>query len=114
MPKRNHTLITLPTVKPDCCAICPLVGLIPKHYDRPRGSKETHVCLGTYEALTGRGIKVRASQKDSNHRLRRPCDDKWDAWQLFPGRKFAVNTQYYLEFRVPYEQGMQMTIKFHR
>ena len=60
MPKRNIVQLTLPPEKPDCCATCPLVGLVPKHLRQHR-SKETHVCLGTMEALTGRGIQVRAS-----------------------------------------------------
>ena len=50
MPKRNIVQIKLPPEKPDCCATCPLVGLVPKHLRQHR-SKETHVCLGTMEAL---------------------------------------------------------------
>ena len=45
MPKRNIVQIQLPAEKPDCCATCPLVGLVPKHLRQHR-SKETHVCLG--------------------------------------------------------------------
>lgn len=56
MPKHNTTPIQLPAEQPDCCALCPLVGIIPKA-NRPKGTKETHCCLGTMEALSGRGIK---------------------------------------------------------
>lgn len=113
MPKRLHYMVTLPMEKPDCCAECPLVGIIPKN-ERPHGSKETHVCLGTHEALSGRGIKVRASEKDSHHPLRRPCDGRWRMWATLPGRQYAVRTEYYQIYRLPYEQGLQMVIKFHK
>ena len=89
MPKRNIVQIKLPAEKPDCCATCPLVGLVPKHLRQHR-SKETHVCLGTMEALTGRGIQVRASGRDSNHPLRRPCDNRWEAWMTLPGLKLHM------------------------
>lgn len=112
MPKRNLTPITLPVEKPDCCAACPLCGLIPK-CQRPKGSKETHVCLATSEALGGRGIKVKASERDSHHPLRRPCDGKWEAWIRFPKRQFMLNSDFYLMYRVPYEQTQQMIIRFH-
>ena len=112
MPKRNIVQITLPPEKPDCCAACPLVGLIPKHLRQHR-SKETHVCLGTMEALTGRGIRVRASSRDSNHPLRRPCDNRWNAWMTLPGRKIGISNVSYIQCRIPYEQGLQLQIKFH-
>ena len=111
MPKKTITQITLPDEQPDCCAICPLCGVIPK--SMRNGSKyETHVCIGTSEALTSRGINVRASQRDSHHPLSRPCDARWDAWMLLPGRRLGVSHQSYLLFRLPYEQSLQMIIKF--
>jgi len=113
MPKRNIVQIKLPAEKPDCCATCPLVGLVPKHLRQHR-SKETHVCLGTMEALTGRGINVRASGRDSNHPLRRPCDNRWDAWMTLPGRKLGISNVSYIQCRIPYEQGQQLQIKFHK
>lgn len=113
MPKRNIIQIQLPAEKPDCCAICPLCGLVPENL-RPFGSKETHVCLGTMEALGGRGIRVRASQKDSHHPLHRPCDNRWHAWMDLPARRIGINNQSYLQCRVPYEQGQQLVIKFHK
>ena len=113
MPKRNIVQIQLPSEKPDCCATCPLVGLVPKHLRQHR-SKETHVCLGTMEALTGRGVQVRASNRDSNHPLRRPCDNRWNAWMTLPGRKLGISNISYIQCRIPYEQGQQLQIKFHK
>ena len=81
---------------------------------RPKNSKETHVCIGTMEALTQRGSKVRASQRDTNHPLHRPCDNRWRAWLALPGRKLGVNTQTYNDCRIPYECTLQLQIKFHK
>lgn len=114
MPKRNIVQIQLPAQQPDCCAECPLLGLVPKYVSRPKNSKETHVCLGTMEALTQRGSKVRASQRDTNHPLRRPCDCRWNAWMSLPQRKLGVNIQSYNDCRIPYECTLQLTIKFHK
>lgn len=112
---KDRTPIKLPPEQPDCCFECPLVGLIPKGYkDRPKGSKETHVCLGTNEALSGRGIRVRASQRDSHHPLRRPCDNRWEAWMKAPERCFVIPDMVYLHFRLPFEDSLQFKIKFHR
>lgn len=112
MPRKLNYMVGLPMEQPDCCAECPLVGVIPKE-QRPKGSKETHVCLGTHEALSGRGIKVRASRRDVHHPLRRPCDARWRMWVTLPGRQYALKKEYYQIYRLPYEQGMQMVIKFH-
>ena len=110
----GQTLIRLPAQQPDCCFECPLCGLIPKDYaERPKGSKETHVCLGTWEALTGRGIKVRASAKDSKHPWRRPCDMKWAAWQKMQEHYFPIPDEAYIPYRLPFERGLQFKIKFH-
>lgn len=110
--KRNFIQVTLPMEQPDSCQMCPLLGIVPKGM-RPKGSKESHVCLGTLEAMSGRGVKILASSRDATHPLRRPCDKFWNAWMQFPGRKFSISNQYYLQCRVPYEQGRQLLIKFH-
>ena len=82
--------------------------------DKPKGSKETHVCLATWEALTGRGIKVRASGRDSHHPLKRPCDTKWEAWMKLPERCYLLPDVVYLHYRLPFENGLQFKIKFHK
>lgn len=112
MVKSNLTLIQLPGEKPDCCAECPLCGVIPKN-QRPKGSMEGFVCLGTHEALGSRFINVRASQKDSKHPLHRPCDNRWHAWMMIPGRRLSVNSRDFMMYRFPFEQSRQMVIKFH-
>ena len=114
MPKRNIVQIQLPPEQPDCCAECPLLGLVPKYVARPKNSKETHVCCGTMEAITQRGSKVRASQRDTNHPLRRPCDNRWEAWMTLPGLKLGISNVSYIQCRIPYEQGQQLQIKFHK
>ena len=113
MPKRNIILIPLPAEQPDCCAECPLLGLVPKYVARPKNSKETHVCTGTMEAITQRGSKIRASQRDVNHPLHRPCDNRWHSWMQLPNRKLGINTQVYNDCRIPYECTLQLRIKFH-
>ena len=114
MPKRNIIQVQLPAEQPDCCAMCPLLGLVPKYVARPKNSKETHVCLGTMEALTQRGTRIRASQRDSHHPLKRPCDHRWPMWMTLPQRKLGLSIETYRECRVPYEATLQLTIKFHR
>lgn len=109
----NIQKIQLPPTQPQACCECCLCGLIPKSISRPKYSKETHVCLGTMEAMTKRGIKIRASQRDPHHPLRRPCDHLWDAWMTLPRRILNVNRQFYVECRIPYENTLQMKIKFH-
>jgi hypothetical protein len=113
MPKRNIVLIQLPAEKPDCCAECPLLGTMPKYVARPKNSKETYVCCGILEARTQRGARVRASNRDSNHPLRRPCDNRWNAWMQLPGRKLGISTQTFNDCRIPYENTLQLKIKFH-
>lgn len=114
MPKRNIVQIQLPAEQPDCCAECPLIGLVPKYVARPKHSKETHVCIGTMEAITQRGSKVRASERDAAHPLRRPCDNRWPAWMSLPQRKLGVPIQSYNDCRIPYECTLQLQIKFHK
>ena len=114
MPKRNIVMVQLPAEQPDCCAECPLLGLVPKYVARPKHSKETHVCMGTMEALTQRGSKVRASSRDSHHPLRRPCDSRWHSWMQLQGRKLCVSTQTFNDCRVPYVFTLQLQIRFHK
>ena len=108
--------VKLPEKQPDCCAICPLIGLIPK--DKvPAKSYERFVCLGTNEAMTQRAIRIRASQRNSKHPLHRYCDSKWAIWMTLKNRCLGINGTMYLQCRIPYEQSQQMTfnfIKFHR
>ena len=99
--------------QPDCCAICPLLGIIPKE-ERPFGSKETHVCIARQEAISGRGIQVRKSQRDSHHPLKRPCDEFWELWTTAPGMVYPMKNEFYMRYRLPYESQQQMTIKFHK
>ena len=106
--------VLLPATQPDRCIDCPLLGLVPKYVDRPKHSKETHVCIGTMEALTQRSTKIRASQKDDHHPLRRPCDLRWEMWMTLPRRILSVNRDFYRECRIPYESTLQMQIKFHK
>ena len=114
MPKRNIIQIQLPPEQPDCCAECPLLGLVPNYVARPKNSKETHVCLGTMEAITQRGSRVRASSRDSNHPWKRPCDNRWPAWMQLAGRKLGISIQYYNDCRIPYENTLQLQIRFHK
>lgn len=114
MPKRNIVQIQLPAQQPDRCVDCPLLGKIPEYYtQRPKGSKETMVCLGTLEALTVLGSKSRASKHTTKHPLHRPCDNRWNAWMQLPRRKLGVSVKSYNECRIPYEQGLELEIKFH-
>jgi hypothetical protein len=114
MPKRNFVKVRIPLEQPDCCADCPLLGKIPKSYDkRPRGSYETLVCLGTMQALSQRQSKIRASHRDAKHPLHRYCDHYWPSWVELPDQLFPVSNQNYNLFRVPYQASMQPTIVFH-
>jgi hypothetical protein len=114
MPKKNIVQIQLPPEQPDCCAECPLLGLVPKYVSRPKNSKETLVCCGTMEAITQRGSKVRASNRDANHPLHRPCDNRWHSWMQLAGRKLGISTKTYNDCRIPYECTLQLQIKFHK
>ena len=112
MPKRLFTPVKLPEQQPDRCADCPLIGLIPKD-ERPAGSREGFVCLGTNEALSSKGIRVRASRRDDHHPLHRPCDGRWLAWMSLKGRLYNLSIAHYIRYRLPYEQGSQLNIIFH-
>lgn len=113
MPKRNIVLIQLPAQKPDCCVDCPLLGIVPKNIQRPKNSKETMVCMGTLEALTQRGTKIRESSRTPTHPLHRPCDKVWSAWMGLPNKKLGVSVQTYNECRIPYNATLKLKIKFH-
>ena len=78
-----------------------------------KGSRESHVCIGTHDALTGQGIFVRASGRDVRHPLRRPCDVFWNTWMGYPGRRFPMNSDTFRVYRIPFMQSGQLVIKFH-
>ena len=114
MPKKNIVQIKLPPEQPDMCASCPLIGLVPPHL-KPKGSQEKYVCLGTMDAITAKGIHVKASVREKNrHPLRRPCDYKWHAWMELPYRLFGVSKTAYIQCRLPYENSLQLQITFHK
>lgn len=113
MPARPFIKTKMPMEQPDCCALCPFIGIIPKE-ERPKGSKETRVCITTGEAMSERGSRVRKSQRDSHHPLRRPCDELWDAWYQAGGGYYGLKKEFYMRYRLPYNQCQQLTIKFHR
>ena len=111
----NIQKVQLPPAKPDCCAECPLLGIVPKTVERPKYSKETHLCIGTAppEALSERATRKRASECDAKHPLRRPCDLYWDMWMGLPRRILNVNRALYRDSRLPYMATQYPEIKFH-
>lgn len=114
MPRKIFRQIQLPMEKPDRCADCPLLGLIPenmKSADKADRYKSL-ICLGTSAALTKKFSEVRASKKDANHPHHRPCDGRWDAWCQLPGRKFAVTIEDSNTFLEPYYRTRQRVINF--
>lgn len=113
MPPRKIIQIQLPPIQPDRCVDCPLLGIIPKDYPRPKNSKETMICIGTMEAMSKRGARLRVSKRDIHHPLKHYCDSRWDAWMKLPGRQLGISTQAYNDYRVPYEPHVQLKIKFH-
>ena len=113
MPKRNFIIQKLPLQQPDCCAECPLLGIIPQEA-RKYGSYETLVCLGTMDAMTQRQSKIRASRRDSKHPLHRYCDTRWQAWTLLEGHEFPISIESYNRYRLPYEMSFQPLIRFHK
>lgn len=110
--RKNYISVILPDEQPDRCTDCPLLGLIPKQ-QRPKGSKESHVCLGTCEAMGARFARVKASERDTRHPHLRPCDALWYVWTRAPRREYRLRWDRYLQYREPYEQGQQMQINFH-
>ena len=115
MPRQAIVPMKLPAEQPDCCAACPLCGLIPKE-QRQEGARQSYVCLGVLgEALTSKGIRSSAAAyKAKNRKLHRPCDTRWDAWMTLPGREFGISYANYLHYRLPFEQRNQLVIKFKR
>ena len=110
----NIQKVQLPPTKPDCCADCPLLGLIPKNAPRPKNSKETRLCIGTAEALSERkSVKRESESTDPKHPLKRPCDDHWDRWMTYPQRILQVNKALYRDSRDPYMSNLYPPIKFH-
>ena len=107
MPKKYFEKVQLPNKKPNCCAECPLCGIIPK-IEVPKFSKETHVCLGTRHAMSGRGI-VSVSKRHA-----RPCDKMWRIWEKLPAHTLAVPIDFYLQYRLPFElKQTRYNIIFH-
>ena len=109
--------IQLPSEKPDKCANCPLLGMIPKEL-KSKDKKDrfkSYICIGTKEALTKKFIYLSASERDKFHKLHRPCDYFWKIWQEFPLRKIEIDASYYTTFILPYEQsGLKpLLIRFH-
>ena len=113
MPAKPYTDIQLPPKQPDCCNMCPLLGLIPKERRKPK-SQETLICLGTGDAINARQARSLASKHTTKHPLKRWCDDRWDRWQeepyygKIPVRKIDLSI-----FRDPWERSQELTIIFH-
>lgn len=106
--KKNHVL--LKEQQPDCCAECPLLGLIP---ESQRKGKWTHVCCATGDAITRVGTRVRASSKDSKHPWHRPCDGLWeDWWGMNAQHVFKIPINRYIAWRQPYSFSLGLVINF--
>jgi hypothetical protein len=106
--KKNQ--VRLNESQPDSCYECPLLGLIP---EGKRDGKWTHVCCATGDALTGRGIKVKASTKDAKHKWHRPCDGIWESWwNASPHHVFTIPLDRYITWRQPYSYSLGLTINF--
>ena len=114
MPRKIYRDIKLPTEKPDRCADCPLLGLIPDNLRSPDFADrfKSLICLGTNAALTKKFSEVRASKKDSHHPHTRPCDSRWAAWQQYNGGKFPVTIEDSNTFLEPYYATKQRVINF--
>ncbi len=115
MARQAIVKMKLTLEQPDTCSVCPLLGLIPKN-QRREGARQSYVCLGVLgEALTSKGIHSSASAyRAKNRKLHRPCDGRWDAWTQLPGMEFGISNTNYLQYRLPYEQGCQLRIKFKK
>ena len=83
MPKKVYTKVKLSRIQPDCCMDCPLLGEIPKE-EKQKGSQANLVCLGTHYAMSARAAKSKASEHDTKHPLKRPCDGEWERWLEAP------------------------------
>lgn len=115
MPKKLFIQIQLAAEQYDRCADCPLCGLIPES-ERKEGKRMKYVCLGvlypSLQALSSRGIWVRASKRDTKHPLHRPCDTRWAAWMTLKNRQFALRADVFTKYRLPFEQNLQPRINF--
>ena len=100
-------------MKPDRCVDCPLLRVIPKEalLRKPKNSKKSHLCMGTMNTLTKRGIAVRASAKDVRHPWHRPCDAYWDAW-IKAGAQFPVPIELFIQSRMEYNKTTWPEIVF--
>lgn len=112
MPSQTHYLQPVPPIKPDSCASCPFVGIIPAA-KRKKGSKLTNICLATMRAISHESISIRESErKGTKHPFHRPCDNRWEAMHQMPGHRFGISIRAYNECRIPYEQAQEYTIIF--
>ena len=103
-------------LQPDCCAACPLIGIIPEEH-RQHGTRQSYCCLGTYphEALTSKGIDVSAEAKRKTGRLlHRPCDDRWETWWQQPDHAICISKDSYRLCRLPYESRQQLAFNFKK
>ena len=100
---------------PDCCARCPLIGIIPDDY-KQRGVRQSYCCLGVHphEPLTSKGIVVSVSAKKekTGHIHHRPCEDKWEVWYTNPGHMVTISKESYRLCRLPYESRQQLAFNF--
>ena len=109
----NIQRVKLPPAKPDCCAKCPLLGLVPKSAEKPKYSKKSHLCIGLQKAMTEDKANKRESEcTDPKHPLQRPCDLHWDRWMTYPHQIIKVNKALYRDSRDPYLETRQYTIDF--
>ena len=112
MPKHNTTPIQLPPTQPDKCSRCPLLGLRPES-ELTKGERQAYCCLGIYTAdgfppLTSKGIERSAeAYRNSQRKLHRPCDNRWDVWMSLPRRQVPVLKEALKDRRIPYEMEMQ-------
>lgn len=110
MPKHNVIKVKIPIEQPDCCTLCPLLGLIPK-WRLERGSQETYICVATRHAMTARASRSKASAHDAKHPLHRSCDPFYHLWAEKGWR--GIPAAAYNEERLPYEENQQLPIIFH-
>lgn len=97
--------IEIPTIQPDTCLKCPLIGMIPKNI-RQKGKRQAYCCLGVlpHKPLTSKGIGVSANNKrKTGHLKHRVCDDKWEVWRRMYGDYFPLNEKSY-QYRKDYEE----------
>ena len=112
MPKRIFKPVQLPPTQPDQCSRCPLLGLRPES-ELTKGERQAYCCLGIYTAdgfppLTSKGIERSAeAYRNSQRKLHRPCDNRWDVWMSLPRRQLPVLKEALKDRRIPYEMEMQ-------